>query len=281
VTEWPSETFLTVPGPHVAEELAARVRAASGQPNDGVVGCDLHAICRVGRFVPRAAQFDPNQSHEALLIPSLAGGFEIFVDPRPGQKDAATTRRRMRFRIAHEIAHSFFYDRTSRVATRRATPGRPEEVFCDRFAAALLVPPKVVTSVPFAAENVRALSDALDVSAEVAGRALARANPVGAVVGLYLQAKPGTEEDVGWRVAWVEGKADGRFIPRYTRLRSRLVDLAGRNGAAHGTDDVAFGRDNGTFEVTALRAGSQLLVGLLPTTQQVRTDLVGALALPG
>jgi hypothetical protein len=84
---------------------------------------------------------------DALLIPTSEGGFRVVVDPRlsarqywwaPTNPQAALLTSVVAFRTAHEIGHTFFYDR-GRPPRRRIPVTLEEEDFCDRFAAAMLV----------------------------------------------------------------------------------------------------------------------------------------------
>lgn len=78
-------------------------------------------------------------SHQAMLIPRLAGGFTVLVDPdlTPDERGrGARPANVKRARLAHELAHSFFYsDGAPSTRLMRWAPG--EEVFCDRFASAI------------------------------------------------------------------------------------------------------------------------------------------------
>jgi hypothetical protein len=84
---------------------------------------------------------------QACLIPSEQGGFVVWVDDRPSPSEAASGEAGgkrgpnsplVRFRLAHELAHTFFYE-AGRPPTRRTPPDAAEEAFCDSFAALLLV----------------------------------------------------------------------------------------------------------------------------------------------
>lgn len=116
---------------------------------------------------------------EALLIPLRSQRFRIVVDPKPragwGEgtpaQRQALARHRTRFRIAHEIAHTFFYRSTGSWPTRMFAPGSTEEEsFADEFARSLLIP---TTPRHRRAEDVFAAQRYWGVSLEVAARALA------------------------------------------------------------------------------------------------------------
>lgn len=71
---------------------------------------------------------------EALLVPYGDPPFEIICDPwvPPRRGD------RIHFRVAHEVAHTMFYDWGATPPTRILRATRAEERFCDAFARALL-----------------------------------------------------------------------------------------------------------------------------------------------
>jgi hypothetical protein len=239
------------------------VRLAIGQDSESLVSCDLRAACQLGEFFPKAVRFDPSDTHQALLVPRSGGGFEIFVDPTRGSAmTIATLRHRTRFRIAHEIGHSFFYDRAGSYPTRGTSPSPREEEFCDLFASALLVPRSVAASMPLCAESVHSLREGFDVSTQVAGRALAHAHPTALVAGLLWNSNPKTGKDPAWRVAWAAGF---RFLPEHVRLRSEVIEQASVDGTATGLGNVTFGRTSGRFKIAARKQGQQMVVTLAPT----------------
>jgi hypothetical protein len=147
---------------------------------------DFGLLLAAGGFSVAEADLKADEGgHEALMFPGADGLLHIRVDSRPkagwatecAELRSETRRHRLRFRVAHEVAHSFFYRRTGDVARRqrRSSPG--EERFCDLFASALLVPPAAVLRRPARAASVIALHEHYDVSVEVAARALAQARP--------------------------------------------------------------------------------------------------------
>jgi len=87
---------------------------------------------------------------QACISPSIQHEFVVVVDedPSPSERwesiihrDPRVLRSALgRFRLAHELAHSFFY-RPGRPPERSTPPTLAEETYCDDFAAALLVPP--------------------------------------------------------------------------------------------------------------------------------------------
>jgi hypothetical protein len=87
-----------------------------------------------------------------LLVPEANGGFSILIDRsrRPRTVRTVFQEGRSRFLIAHELAHSMFYDRSSAPHRRMVPANANEERFCDAFASALLVD----SAIPLWAEPV-------------------------------------------------------------------------------------------------------------------------------
>ena len=94
----------------------------------------------------RSVEFDAPMASEGELVPLATGGFLIRV-----ARSAGTNR--ARFTVAHEIAHTFFYDNSFRPPRRIDERPLPsfrssstvsvivrEEMFCDQFASELLLP---------------------------------------------------------------------------------------------------------------------------------------------
>lgn len=131
---------------------------------------------------------------EAMLLPQELGGFCVLVDPRPfggwratGSAREASCRRRLRFRVLHEVAHTLFYDlQPGRAPRRRVGVTEAEEVFCDRLAAALLLPPAVVRETSAVAEAAYQLSERFDVSIQLVARSFASYHPRVSSVSLVL-----------------------------------------------------------------------------------------------
>lgn len=81
-------------------------------------------------------------SHRAMLIPRSGGGFTAVVDPELTAEEDASGAHPMavrRFRLAHELAHSFFYS-DGAPPKRLVRLSADEENACDWFAAALEEP---------------------------------------------------------------------------------------------------------------------------------------------
>jgi hypothetical protein len=225
---WPSRALAAVPGEHIALRLADEIRQLAA---DEQSPCDLDQLCAIGGFRYRSAVLDAGiGGHEALLVPRVEGGFEILVDPSPKidskQPQQRVWRRRVRFRIAHEIGHSFFYDRKCRPARRLLANSEAEETFCDAFANALLVPPTVVARLPATPKSIVDLADNFDVSVEAAGRAFVKSKPGMSVLGLRPVLKGNAIE--GFVVLWSAGPSSF-FVG--APLGSRWARLANDRGA--------------------------------------------------
>jgi hypothetical protein len=210
---WPAPRYGEVPNATNARQLAADVRAAStaagGASLDSLnlsrllilAGCRLDEVeLRVGRGGP-----------QALLQPAYSRGFRICADSTPrartgrgGSLSAATRRHRLRFLAAHEVGHTFFYDRSHDTPRRRFPVGSAaEETFCNEFARMLLVPPEVVAGTSPDASNVFRLAEVLDVSVEVVARAFAALHPRRPFVALAFA----TPCHSALRLQWAGGEA--------------------------------------------------------------------------
>jgi hypothetical protein len=122
-------------------------------------------------------------------------------------------RHRFRFRVAHEIAHTFFFDRRGgSEPERRVLDSGAQELFCDLFASNLLVPfARITSDSSDALDLIMRAQQQYDVSLEVAARAVACARPC-RWVGIWLDDDPS-----GLRPQW---STDGHFPdPRALRRR--------------------------------------------------------------
>jgi hypothetical protein len=184
--KWPHRPHRSVPSRSEAEDLAMEVRRIwrAGAPDAPLR--DLSGICRAGRFrVIERTLSAAAGGGEALLSPEPHNRFEIWVDPEPrggwdrvpASRRPALRRHRIRFRVAHEIAHSFFYDRGSEAPVRLVPDSDAQEQFADNFARALLLPRVAIGDQPLMPKDVVRLQRRYDVSLEVAVRAVASAQP--------------------------------------------------------------------------------------------------------
>jgi uncharacterized protein DUF955 len=201
--EWPERPLARVPGLRGAQRLAASVRKGLG--GDHLAPLDLDAACRLARIdVDQARLGARTGRREALLCPDHGGLFRVLVDPEPAGGDghlATDARRdlrrhRFRFRIAHELGHTFFYWRGRGKPRRHLLDSQAQEEFCDYFASALLVPPDVAEHLPLIPESVWSLHKRYDVSVAVAARALTAVHPA-ARVGLWYRSPEGS-----WTNQW-------------------------------------------------------------------------------
>jgi hypothetical protein len=214
---WPETTFHQVPPIGHAATLAMELRCALGLGRAplGPIG----PICRASGACLRVKPLRSAQGGlEAILSPRI-GGFEITVDTEPpggwgfvpAHLREALHRHRLRFRVAHELGHTFFYDRGSKHPRRMVPDSNDQEQFCDEFARALLIPP---AAIPLRLPDPRAvveLAQQYDVSLEVAVRAAAAKCP-DLWLGLYVR-RPGetipqwlSSPNVGpsWVRSWVD-----------------------------------------------------------------------------
>jgi len=205
----------------------------------------------------------------AILVPCV-DGFRALVDTSLWEAARASDRgrRRMRFVVAHELGHTFFYAEGD-PPRRTSAPGRTEEAFCHRFASALLVPPKAAMEASLDPRGLFALSSQYDVSARVAAMAIAAARPD--VTLLWLRHAPhphrGGEETM--RVQWGAGS---RFIASGESLKSELAALApGETGEV--VEELRLSGRTEVSNVAAWRFGSSMLAivrrtGSSPTTYE-------------
>ena len=241
---WPAHSFDTLPSVERAVAMAMEVRTA-------VLGAALHAplddiatVCRAGRFdVSYARLGGARAGLEATLAPRSGNRFSIRVDDEPpggwGSTPpairSAVSRHRQRFRICHEIAHSFFYDRTGVRPHRVAPASRDEEAFCDRFAGALLLPDAVVEQYPPNPESILECQERFDVSLQLAARAFAQVHSsafIAVLVGgaarsphLRLQwrceTSPHPPPPRWWTATWLQEALDPPVPLRAHRRRVR------------------------------------------------------------
>jgi hypothetical protein len=204
---WPELELRTLPDPAEAETLAQRVRVAvcgSDEWDRGPV--DIGATCQLGSFKLHHRRLGAATGGlEALLVP-CGQRFDLVVDSEPPggwervspELRPELDRHRERFRVAHEWAHSLFYERNPHEGfVRLVADSNGQEEFCDRFAAALLVPPSVAAGMSPAPSSVLDLQRRFDVSLEVALRAVASAHP-GTVAWLFVTPERG-RPFVQWR----------------------------------------------------------------------------------
>jgi len=180
---WPHHPLTVVPPLREATTLAGAVRTAvQGLRKASQPILDLARLAELGGFDIEERELSARRGmQEAMLIPRKPDRFVICVDPEPpggwAKVDAGVQaplrRHRMRFRIAHEIGHSFFYSRSGTEPERCVGDSELQEAFCDEFARALLVPEQITARSRVTAAAVWRVHRRFDVSVEVAARALA------------------------------------------------------------------------------------------------------------
>lgn len=180
--------------PDAVAGLAQRVRLRAERETTRV---DLDGICKASSIDVEVRAME-NTTIESLLIPSMSGGFSVIVREQAIRGySTSNTAHRLRFRVAHEIAHSLFYD--DGFPPRRAIRHSPEEeLFCDEFARALLVPQERVMDVRDAS-RIFALRDELDVSLQLVAHAVCRHSNVR---GIRAFRRTGREN---WKCVWTVG----------------------------------------------------------------------------
>jgi hypothetical protein len=169
---------------------------------------DVSRVCkRLGVDVSIVSLGVPEGGAQGFLLPRADGRFLIEVDPEPRSGwDAVSPhlrgslkRHRERFLIAHELAHTLFYEDSPSGPQRMAFDSLRQEVFCDEMARALLVPPEVARTTPFTPEGVVKIQRRFDVSMELALRGIVSArNETGAA---WLLLRRGEETLIQWTSA--------------------------------------------------------------------------------
>jgi hypothetical protein len=240
---WPEYRFDRVPPVDRAVEVAMAVRAAVLAEAPLAPLGDLDNLCDAGRFGVDLARLGGFRAGlQATLTPGTPNRFRVRVDEEPPGGWArvppalrrAVARHRRRFRICHEIGHSFFYDRSGSSPRRLIPHTRDEELFCDRFASALLLPDAVVGQYTATPEAIIECQQRYDVSVELAARAFAQVHADAFVALLVDRAnlppkvRPQWQPDRHrhappprwWTAAWLQEALDRPCQrPRHRRLR--------------------------------------------------------------
>ncbi len=231
---WPRVALRSTPPLGRASAFAETVRRAVLGPRAADERLDERELCRRGGFLLEEATLHAAEGRlEALLLPHAGDRFRVVVDtePRGGWARVAPERRaelhrhRLRFRVAHEVGHTLFYDRSGERPRPLVDPCSAQEAFCDEFARALLIPHAYAASLPPTAEAVVELHRRFDVSVELACRALARAHEGRAKVALAV-----TGDADGCSLQWSSHERDPRdrvavleSIRRRVRRRASLA----------------------------------------------------------
>ncbi|HEX8688977.1 MAG TPA: ImmA/IrrE family metallo-endopeptidase [Solirubrobacterales bacterium] len=173
----------------------------------------------------------PDGGAQGFLLPRTDGRFLIEVDPEPrnGWPDvapplrASLRRHRQRFLIAHELAHTLFYEGPS--GGRRLVMDSPcQELFCDELARALLIPPEVAAELPLTPEGVVEIQRRFDVSMELALRGAVAAHGDSGAAWLLLH------RDEKTLIQWTS--AHRSLTSRALHALRKLAARAAREGCA-------------------------------------------------
>jgi hypothetical protein len=193
--------------------------------------------------------------HVAMLVPTR-NGFTALVDAelwdRAAEVEAA--RRHLRFVLAHELAHTLFYEPGS-PPSRPSVPDAAEERFCDGFATFLLVPARAAGEVSLDPTGLRGLAKRFDVSLRVAAWAISRTRPEVSILEFRRSEHPGGGREA-MRLRW---GASRHFLARGESLKSSLAELApGERGSC--VQRLRLGGREHDLELRAWRQTSSLLV---------------------
>jgi hypothetical protein len=196
---------------------------------------DLRRVCdRLDIEVSVVPMEVPDGGAQGFLIPKPVG-FLIEVDPEPreGWQSVAPSLRRQlarhreRFLVAHELAHTLFYEESSTGPRRVVFNSTHQETFCDELARALLVPADASAELPFQPESVVEIQHRFDVSMEVALRSLVEAHREAGVAWLLVQGE--AEMQIQW------SSVEHRPTPRIVRALRSLASKAAREGCSRAT----------------------------------------------
>ena len=193
-------TLRAVPAAAAAPIYAGQTRRAIAGHAGAAPLRDLDGFCATaGVTVARRPLRAAVGGIEATLTPRDGDRFSVVVDPEPAggwqrihvplRGDLA--RHRYRFRLAHELAHTLFYDRSHGRPRRRFPVTAAEEVFCDRYARALLLPDHALADRMVTPTEVLSVQREYDVSLELCVRAFAEVHGRG-FFGLLVANGPST-----------------------------------------------------------------------------------------
>ncbi|UDY34533.1 ImmA/IrrE family metallo-endopeptidase [Dermatobacter hominis] len=246
----------------VARSLACEVRSAVvGGFGSRPHAVSLKKVCEAGLF--RVVRTSRTGERDAYLVPRSTAGFDVVV--RDGaERTRSLARRRLRFALAHEVGHSFFFNRRMVPHDRTCEWTDSEELFCNRFASELLVPSAEVAGLPWTPGSLRLIRDQYDVSLQAAAMSAVAHHPGAVAVALRETDHPtkGRALRIGW-------KAGEPFVPEHARLGSLVAEAAWVRGTAQGVEELRLGHLNGQLHVEAERepGSSQVLVLIRPRTQ--------------
>jgi hypothetical protein len=244
---------------HLVASIRADVFAGAVRPGEQSLAAriDVEAVatllgCQLELMPPEHAR----PSHLASLVPraNRVYPFEVRVNEKQ-------PRVRLRFSIAHEVGHVFFFDRDSRPPRRFGRATAHEERFCDEFASELLLPG---ANVPAEAslEKLVELALRLDVSVQVAAmRALRHSRLASkAVIGLAETGKPSDPRNRALRVQWAV-TVPGVYVPRWLKYRNGPAREAWEEREARcASVETRMGSLSGSMEHDAVPVGRTAVV---------------------
>jgi IrrE N-terminal-like domain len=180
--DWPHLGLRQLPDLDVLRSLIRKVRATVMGDPESREALDVDRLCELGGFdVEEMSLHGAEGRLQALIFPSEENRFCVYVDPEPPggwaqmepRLQAELREHRLRFRICHEVAHSFFFDRDGDLPTAIVGGSAAQEEICDRFASELLIPRGEVRDLRPQASSVVEIQRRFRVSLEAAARAFA------------------------------------------------------------------------------------------------------------
>jgi hypothetical protein len=239
--------------PGALVELARRVRGLLARDDEAVA---IREACQAARITVRRHALEvARDRHTAMLVPTDEG-FTALVDSKLWDRASSgeAARRHLRFVLAHELGHTFFY-RSGSPPSRTVAPSGAEERFCDAFATFLLVPSAVAARTSLDPAGLHGLAERFDVSRRVAAWAMARSRPGTSILEFRRAQHPGGGREA-MRLRW---GASQHFLAPGESLKSNLAELAPGEHRSCSQRLRLGGRDR-ELDLEAWRQASALLV---------------------
>lgn len=250
-----------------ADQLAIQMRR---RLEAGLGPLKISQACRAANIEVASSRLQVGERrHRAMLVP-VRGGFRAVIDPdlmRAAKRDARS-RRILRFALAHEIGHTFFYE-SGKPPTRERPADAAEEHFCHRFASSLLMPVDGDVKACSSPWELRKLAAHFDVPLKVAAWSVANASDAVSVLRLSRRPHPSRGGSDAMRVDWSASK---HFIARDESFKSRLANLAdGESGTE--TGNISLSGVTRHVDAAAQRIGEGMLVVLRESPAPVGEQL--------